>query len=80
MPASQRAPTRAQQRWAQGQQELEVWQARQRFLQQIEQKWQQILHELDEEFLDREAFEGYRQGIRRLCLNNDYSITDGRLL
>jgi hypothetical protein len=81
MYAGQRPPTGAQKapQRLRDQQELEKWQRNFRLLEQIGQKWDQIIRELEEDFLDREAFDGYRQSIRRLCLNNDFRIKDRRL-
>lgn len=80
----QKTSTRAQQeaisRRIKDQRELEAWQHNFRLLQQVDQKWTQILTELEQGFLDKESFEGYRVGIRRLLLNNDFRITDRRLL
>jgi hypothetical protein len=57
-----------------------LWQRHFRLLQQLEQKWLQIQHELQDEFLDPESFEGYRQSIRQVCRNNDLRLTNGKLL
>lgn len=60
--------------------EREIWQRDFRLRQQLDQKWSQILSELEQDFLDREAFDGYRRSLRAVCRVNRFRIVDTRLL